>query len=238
METHTRHTRPTDWITALAALAAVVALAALIAGRPLVAAAGLLAAIAGIWAGRQSSQRAPRPMPFAQRWVLYLPRWPLTPQRLRAILAPRPGERILEVGPGVGIYSIPIARAVEPGGTFEALDVQGEMLAALTRRARAAGVNVATTQGDAQRLPFDDASFDAAYLIGVLGEIPDPAAALGELRRVLKPAGRLVIGEVLVLDPDAVRLSTLVSAARAAGFTLERRLGPRFAYFARFDRNG
>ena len=50
----------------------------------------------------------------------------------------------------------------------------------------------------------------------MLGEIPDPEAALGELRRVLKPAGRLVVGEIFI-DPDFPRLAWLVRRARAAG---------------------
>jgi ubiquinone/menaquinone biosynthesis C-methylase UbiE len=174
-------------------------------------------------------------MPYSLRWVLYLPRWPLTPARLRSILEPRAGERMLELGPGVGIYSIPMAKALMPGGVVETLDIQPEMLADLARRSAAAGVaNIVTTDGDAQQLPFADGSFDGAYLIGVLGEIPDPPAALRELRRVLKPDGRLVIGEVLGLDPDAVRLTTLCAMARDAGFAFERRLGPRVGYFARF----
>jgi ubiquinone/menaquinone biosynthesis C-methylase UbiE len=175
-------------------------------------------------------------MPYALRWVLYFPRWPLTAARLIAILQPRPGERLLELGPGVGIYSLPIAAALEPGGRVDALDVQPEMLAALTRRARAAGVaNISAVEGDAQRLPYPDATFDGAYVIGVLGEIPDGAAALRELRRVLKPEGRLVVGEVLGLDPDAVKLSALREMASAAGFAFESRLGPRIGYFARFS---
>jgi ubiquinone/menaquinone biosynthesis C-methylase UbiE len=114
-------------------------------------------------------------------------------------------------------------------------DVQPQMLADLARRARAAGVhNVVAAEGDAQRLPYPDAVFDGAYLVGVLGEIPDPGAALRELRRVLKPGGRLVIGEVLVLDPDGLPLAMLREAVGAAGFVLEQRLGPRVAYFARF----
>jgi ubiquinone/menaquinone biosynthesis C-methylase UbiE len=185
-------------------------------------------------AARSASQRHPAPMPYSQRWVLYVPRGPLTARRLRRLLEPRSGERVLEVGPGVGIYSLPIAATLAPGGVLEALDVQPEMLGALARRARRAGVtNIVTTEGDAQRLPFPDGAFDAAYLVGVLGEIPDPSAALRELRRVLKPGGRLVVGEVLVWDPDGVRLPTLREAARRAGFVLERRSGVPFAYFAR-----
>jgi ubiquinone/menaquinone biosynthesis C-methylase UbiE len=123
---------------------------------------------------------------------------------------------------------------VAPDGTVDALDAQPEMLAVLRGCAAAAGVsNIADAVGDAQRLPFAKASFDAVYLIGVLGETPDPVRALREFHRVLTPAGRLVIGEALIGDPDAVRLSVLRSMTEEAGFAFERRLGPSIAYFAR-----
>lgn len=234
MTTHTA-ARRNDLPSFLSAGAALLAIAALFTGRPL--AAGLLAllAIAAGVAARGASQRNPKPMPYSMRWVLYLPRWPLTPTRLRTILEPRPGERLLEIGPGVGIYALPIAAAVAPGGAVDALDVQPEMLGVLRQRAVAAGVtNIADAVGDAQQLAYADASVDAVYLIGVLGEIPDPARALREFRRVLKPNGRLVIGEALLGDPDAVRLSVLRGMAEQAGFAFERRLGPPVAFFARF----
>jgi SAM-dependent methyltransferase len=235
MDTMTRRPRLHDWVSLGAAVATIVAIAALLAGHPALTAICLVGALGAAVAARISSQRHPGPMPYWMRWVLYLPRWPLSAARLRSILEVQPGEQMLELGPGVGIYALPIASALMPGGRLSALDIQPEMLAVLTRRARSAGVtNLVANQGDAQRLPYPDASFDAAYLIGVLGEIPDPAAALGELRRVLKPGGRLVVGEVLLADPDAVRLPTLCALARQAGFELERRTGPRFAYFARF----
>jgi SAM-dependent methyltransferase len=231
----TRRIRLHDWVSLVSTISAMFALAALATGRGLWAAFGLVVAAAGAVAARSASQRHPAPMPYSQRWVLFLPRWPISARRLRRILEPRAGERMLEVGPGVGIYSLPIAAALAPNGSLDAFDVQPEMLADLMKRARRAGMtNVVTTQGDAQRLPYPDRTFDAAYLVGVLGEIPDPAAALSELRRVLKPEGRLVVGEALVVDPDGVRFPTLCEMARRAGFALERRSGLPFVYFARF----
>src|SRR5262249_40153278 len=146
------------------------------------------------------------------------------PERLTRILEPQRGERVLEIGPGVGIHSIPIATALAPGGALDVVDVQQAMLDDVARRARAAGVtNIASRLGDARSLPYGDATFDAAYLIGVLGEIPDGDRALREIHRVLKPGGRLVIGEVL-FDPDFVSIGALTRRARAAAFALERRL--------------
>ena len=84
-----------------------------------------------------------------------------------------------------------------------------------------------------KRLPYEDDNFDAAYLIGVLGELPDAGTTLRELRRVLK-GGRLVVGEVLVLDPDYVPLGTLKRRPRSTGFSFEQRSGSRLYYLACF----
>jgi ubiquinone/menaquinone biosynthesis C-methylase UbiE len=132
----------------------------------------------------------------------------------------------------VGIHALPIAAALKPDGVLDVLDVQQEMLDDLMRRAARCDLsNIVPRQGDAQRLPYADASFDAAYLISVLGEIPDATSALRELRRVLKPSARLLICEVF-LDPDFISLPALHAMARAAGLVLERHFGPRFAYTA------
>ncbi|MGH2925531.1 MAG: class I SAM-dependent methyltransferase [Solirubrobacterales bacterium] len=82
----------------------------------------------------------------------------------------------------------------------------------------------------AEALPFPDACFDAAYLVTVLGEIPRPLAALTELRRVLKPGGRLVVGEFA--DRHYLTLTTLVRLANEAGLHLRRRTGVPMAYYA------
>ncbi len=223
-----------DWASFGAVLAGLAGVVCLAFGR---AEAGVLCALGGLCAGavaRASSRRRPGPMPYALRWLLYLPRGPLAAARLRTILEPAAGEHVLEIGPGVGVYSLPIAQALAPGGTLHAVDIQRDMLADLATRARRAGVrNVIATEGDAQRLPYDDETFDATFLVGVLGEIPDPLAALRELRRVLRPTGRLVVGEMLFGDPDAIAPATLRKMVEEAGFVFERRQGPRLCYFAR-----
>jgi SAM-dependent methyltransferase len=122
---------------------------------------------------------------------------------------------MLEIGPGVGIYSLPSASQLAPGGSLDVFDVQQAMLDDVVRSARAAGIdNIVAQQGDAQKLPYQDQAFDAGYLVGVLGEIPDGGAALRELRRVLKPTGRLVVGEV-IFDPDFVSFGSLVEEVAA-----------------------
>jgi ubiquinone/menaquinone biosynthesis C-methylase UbiE len=70
------------------------------------------------------------------------------------MLSPEPGERVLEVGPGTGYYSLHAARWLEPAGTLEVLDIQQQMLDHTMRRALALGVsNIVPTRGDAQMLP-------------------------------------------------------------------------------------
>ena len=176
----------------------------------------------------------PAPMPHLLRWTLLVPRGNHSPEHLHRILQPRSGERILEVGPGIGIHALPVASSLAPNGTLDILDLQQEMLDDVMQRATGAGItHITAMPGDAQRLPYPDGAFDGAYLVGVLGEIPDGRAALRELRRVLKPSGRLVIGEVF-FDPDFVRFGSLKRRAEQASLTFERRLGGSFSYLARF----
>lgn len=149
------------------------------------------------------------------------------------ILAPNSGERLLEVGPGTGYYALDVADRLD-GGTLSIFDIQQEMLDHVLRRAAERGiVNIEPTLGDAQHLPYEDGSVDGAYLVTVLGEIPDQDAALRELERVLRRGGRLVVGE-LFGDPHMVTLRKLRARAEPLGLRFEMRLGTPFAYFARF----
>jgi SAM-dependent methyltransferase len=176
----------------------------------------------------------PSACPYALRFFVELPHPFITRGRLREILAPRSGERVLEVGPGTGYYALCTARWLEPGGALEVLDLQQEMLDHTLGRARRQGItNIVATRGDAQALPYPDGAFDAAYLAVVLGEVPDQHAALRELRRVLKPGGRLIVGEVFP-DFHMVPFGTLKERAETAGLTFERRIGGPLGYFASF----
>jgi len=232
--------QPKAWVSLRALIffseivAWVLAVAMTFRGELLWAAVCALFALSADTVGRAWSRKSPLPMPYFMRWVLLVPRWLHSPKHIMRILQPRSGERILEVGPGIGVHALPIAASLLPDGVLDVLDVQQEMLDDLKRRAADNGLNnIIPRQGDAQKLPYHDHAFDAAYLISVLGEIPDAVVALRGLRRVLKPSGRLLIGEVLI-DPDFISLQVLQKMAGTAGFVFERKVGPSIAYCAVF----
>jgi ubiquinone/menaquinone biosynthesis C-methylase UbiE len=196
--------------------------------RRLLALAALAIGAVALW-----WRKNPSACPYSQRFWVEAPHPLITRERLREILEPRPGERLLEIGPGTGYYTLDLAEWVGADGSVEIFDLQQEMLDHTMRSAAERGIaNLAATQGDARSLPYEDGSFDAAILITVLGEIPDQDAALREVRRVLRPGGRLVVGE-LFGDPHMVTLGSLERRGADAGLTLEHRVGPRFGYFAR-----
>ena len=188
--------------------------------------AGLVGA--GAWWARTH----PSACPYALRFFVEGPHPGIECEKLIAILAPRPGEQVLEVGPGTGYYSLDVAARLGDG-SLGVFDVQQEMLDHTMRAAAERGVsNIEPTRGDARALPYENASFDGAFLVTVLGEVPDQDAALRELARVLRPGGRLVVGE-LFGDPHMVGEKALRRRAATTGWRFERRVGPRFGFFAR-----
>jgi ubiquinone/menaquinone biosynthesis C-methylase UbiE len=187
--------------------------------------AGTVAAAAAWW------RRHPSACPYGQRFWVEAPRPFIGRERLTEALLPEPGMNVLEVGPGTGYYTLEAAKRLTPGGSLHIFDLQQEMLDHTMRKAEAAGLgNVEPQRGDARELPYPDASFDAAYLVAVLGEIPDQEAALRELARVLRPGARLVVGELLG-DPHMVTARSLRQRAERAGLDFSRRIGPPFGYF-------
>jgi ubiquinone/menaquinone biosynthesis C-methylase UbiE len=192
-------------------------------------------AAGGVGAAALWWRKNPSACPYGQRFWVEAPHPLITRDRLREILEPHAGERLLEIGPGTGYYTLDLAAWVGDQGVVEIFDIQQEMLDHTIRAARERGLwNVNPTRGDAQKLTWEDDSFAAAILITVLGEIPDQDAALREIARVLKPGGRLIVGE-LFGDPHMVTLGSLQRRAEAAGLSFERRVGPKLGYFARFS---
>jgi ubiquinone/menaquinone biosynthesis C-methylase UbiE len=196
--------------------------------RRLLGVAGLATLAAALW-----WRKNPSACPYGQRFWVEAPHPVITRDRLHWVLAPQPGERVLEIGPGTGYYTLDMAEWVGAEGRVEIFDLQQEFLDHVTARAAERGLgNVVPTQGDATALPYEDASVDAVVLTAVLGEIPEPLAALREIRRVLKPDGRLIVGE-LFGDPHFTTRASLERQASEAALVFETHSGNWFAYFAR-----
>jgi ubiquinone/menaquinone biosynthesis C-methylase UbiE len=196
--------------------------------RAVLAAAAVAAAV--FWWQRTH----PSAFPYAGRALLDLTHPFITSEGLSEVLEPKPGERILEIGPGTGYYALPVAERIGPDGHLSVLDIQQEYLDHTMGAASTRGLtNVEPVLSDAAALPFPDDAFDAAYLVTVLGEVPDGDSALRELRRVVKPGGRIVFGET-PLDPHVVTLDSLRRRGLDAGLRFERRSGGPLGWFARF----
>jgi SAM-dependent methyltransferase len=174
------------------------------------------------------------PCPFALAWIVDNPLRRRYMAKALDRIGIQPGERVLELGPGPGAFSVEAARRTDPGGTLVAVDIQLQMIAAVEKKAWEAGVtNVEAHVASAYDLPLQDGSVDRAFLVTVLPEIPDRHRALLELHRVLKPGGVLSISEEF-LDPDYPLVRTVVRWAGEAGFELAERHGNWFVYTLNF----
>jgi SAM-dependent methyltransferase len=177
---------------------------------------------------------------YFPHWLSFLIDNPLrslliSPSTLVERLALRPEARILEVGAGSGYFSEELAKLV-PLGHLEILDLQAEMLAKARRKiARVRFSNVSFTQSDACSLPFQDASFDFAVLVAVLGEVRDEPRCLQSLWRVVRPGGVVAVHEHFP-DPDFIRPDALRSKMEKEAFSFHRQFGPSWNYTALFTK--
>lgn len=184
---------------------------------------------------------APGPMPSRLAPVLTttLRSWLFgTPERVLDRAGVTPGMRVLEVGPGPGVYTVPLARRVassgEDGGVT-CLEIQPEMITMLRERLQAARIqNAQVVQGDGRQMPLSDDSFDLVFVVDVVGEVPDKPAFFRECARVLKPGGTLAVTEQ-INDPDFRLPSTARKLATDAGLREEGLDGlPWWTYTARY----
>ncbi|WP_309297859.1 MULTISPECIES: class I SAM-dependent methyltransferase [Mycobacterium] len=143
-------------------------------------------------------------------------------------------ERVLEVGPGSGFFSVEIARRLH-AGRLELFDIQPQMLEKSRRKLDRAGyVDVGFHTGQAgDGLPFPPSSFDAAFLASVIGEVPDKSQCVRSLHSVLKPGGLLVFRETFA-DPDRFGADQLRELAEPAGFEFVDTAGSPWRDIIRF----
>ena len=151
---------------------------------------------------------------------------------LLEIVAPRSGERALDIGCGPGFVAEELAQAVGTSGEIHAID-SSESSVMMTRRRCAEFPNVQVQVADATQLPYPDAYFDLAVSTQVYEYVPDVPSALSELRRVLRPGGRAAIIDtdwhsILWHSSDPVRMARILKAwdEHLAHPVLPRTLGP------------
>jgi 2-polyprenyl-3-methyl-5-hydroxy-6-metoxy-1,4-benzoquinol methylase len=156
-----------------------------------------------------------------------------------AILSPyvRPGSTVIDIGPGMGYFSIPLARLVGPTGLVIVIDVQAEMLAALARRARRSEVSERiqprlASPGSLGNHPKAD--FVIAFWM--VHEVPNQRAFFIEIFGFLKPEGLFLLVEPIVHVRKKSFLRT-VQTAKEVGFIVKDMPKIRLSHSVLFTRN-
>ena len=151
-------------------------------------------------------------------------------QKVRAFVLPRGDERALDVGTGAGALALALAPLVRE---VVGVDRSPELLALARERA---APNTTFVEADAERLPFDDASFDLACTLRTLHHVPRPELVLAELVRVTREGGRvLVVDQIAPVDPLQALAVDRFERARDPGHT---RLLPEIDLRQLFEANG
>lgn len=169
------------------------------------------------------ARHTPHVCPWWLAWSLANPvrRWLDNPEALLGDFV-RPGDRVLEIGPGVGFYTLPMVRHAGATGKVVCVDVQQRMLNGLQRRLAHKGVSERVETfccaTDDRWLEQVRGSMDRAVLIYVLHEVPDPRKTLAEVYEALRPGGMLLLVEPKGHVPAAL-FAAQGWAARQVGFT-------------------
>jgi ubiquinone/menaquinone biosynthesis C-methylase UbiE len=139
------------------------------------------------------------------------------------ILSPyvKTGQRVIDIGPGMGYFSIPLARIVGPSGYVTVIDIQEKMLSALDRRAKKYGVSeIITTYLSNPDSLGSHPPVDFVLAFWMAHEVPDQNRFLSEIRGLLKPNGLFLLVEPKLHVPPKYFLQTL-ELAKDAGFLVK-----------------
>ena len=133
------------------------------------------------------------------------------------------GNTILDIGPGMGYFSIPLARMVGEKGKVIAADIQPEMLEALRRRARRAGVEeqIITHLCKADSLGLD-MQFDFVLAFWMFHEVPNQLVFFKEIKSLLKPSGKFLLSEP-ILHVNQAMFEKTVKTAESVGLVLKEK---------------
>ena len=146
----------------------------------------------------QSSATSDYTMGYSEEFLQLLDRRSAETHAAHLLPHLKPGLRVLDFGCGPGTITVGLARAVEPG-EVHGIDMEESQIGMARSAAAAGGHDNATFHvGDVTDLPFEDNSFDAAHCHAVLMHVPDTAAVLAEVKRVLKPGGIVANREMFV----------------------------------------
>lgn len=146
-------------------------------------------------------------------------------EQLVELAAPKPGDRVLDVGCGTGIVARTAAPRVGASGRVVGLDLSEGMLAVARAASAAIRPPIEWRQGNAIGLPFPDGAFDVVFTQQMLQFVSDPSAAVREMHRVLAQEGRVAMGvcRPIEFSPDYVTLAE----------ALKRHVGPEAAAMMR-----
>ncbi len=158
------------------------------------------------------------------------------PDEIAKRIGAKPGDVVVEIGPGKGSYTKAVARKILPGGRVYAIDLQKPIIDRFQKKLDEEGItNIFPSIGDAYNLDFDDNSVDVIFLITCLPEIPEPVKVLKEFKRILKPNGTISLCE-LFIDPDYPLRKTEKKWSQEAGLILKEEFGNWFAYQLNFGK--
>ena len=159
----------------------------------------------------------------------------LSPEQLIKRIELKVNSTVLELGPGPGYFSIPVARKLKNGKLYLA-DIQQEMLGYAKKRIEKRKLdNVEYYLCDGKTFNFNDNSFDIIYMVTVIGEVENKDEYLKDFYRILKPNGILSISE-LAGDPDKMTIDELKTMIENHSFKVYKIYGNKRNYTVNFNK--